>query len=226
MQIYDRAWAENYEHLAEMSIPGRSGLYRLCHASLIHLPSESHVLVVGCGTGTELISLAQAHPGWTFDAIDPSEGMLGYCRTALSELDLEKRVRTHQCALSEFTPPRRYDATTAILVSQHITDATAAAEFFGQIHASLRPGGVLFSADLHIAQNQSRHAMLDLWFSHAKMSGAPDEMLTGARQLFESTLRPRDEDEILKLVSGAGFRRTLRVFSSLLYGAWRSERDA
>lgn len=226
MQIYDRTWAENYERNAEISIPGRAGLYRLCKASLLNLAADAHVLVVGCGTGTDLIGLAQAFPGWTFDAVEPADGMLTYCRSQITALGLDARISTHACTLDNFKPARQYDAVTAILVSQHISDAAEAGQFFAQLYAPLKPGGTLFSADLHIASGQSREAIVALWATNAKMSGAPPEMLAGASHLFASTMRPRDEADLLKLITDAGFRNPLKVFSSLLYGAWRSERAA
>jgi len=53
MEMYDAAWAENFEKLAEAGIPGREGLFRLCATSLASLPEQAEVLVVGCGVGSE-----------------------------------------------------------------------------------------------------------------------------------------------------------------------------
>lgn len=99
MQIYDRSWAESYERLAEAGIPGRAGLYRLCHTVFARIPADSNVLIVGCGTGADLIPLAQLFPNWSFDAIEPAKEIITYCRTELDRLDIGGRVKLYETDL-------------------------------------------------------------------------------------------------------------------------------
>ncbi|MEM9152939.1 MAG: hypothetical protein AAGB19_21150 [Cyanobacteria bacterium P01_F01_bin.3] len=75
MQIYDEEWAENYERLAEAGIPGREGLYRLCKTIFSRSKIQGKALVVGCGTGEDLIPLAEAFTEWQFDALEPADAM-------------------------------------------------------------------------------------------------------------------------------------------------------
>jgi len=225
MQIYDKNWAVNYERLAEASIPGRAGLYRLCQAVLSKSPSDSNVLIVGSGTGAELILLAQSFPGWKFDAVEPATEMINYCRREIDRLRLSERIKLHEMDLESYSTTKRYDAITSVLVSQHLSDDQSAQHFFSKLHDLLLPGGLLFSADLHIAANQDREQMLSLWEQQALFAGISAEIVSGMRKRLESDLSPRDEEVIENFLHQAGFKSWLKPFSSLIYGAWCARKD-
>ena len=225
MHIYDKNWAESYEQLAEAGIPSRAGLYRLCHTVLAQTPSDSNVLIVGCGTGADLIPLVKSFPGWTFDAIEPAKEMIAYCQRKLDRLGFGERVKLHEMNLESYSTTKRYDAITSVLVSQHLSDDRDAQDFFSKLHDLLLPGGWLFSAEVHIAVNQDRERMLSLWEQQALFAGTPAEIVSGLRSRFETDLRPRDEAVIEKFLSRAGFKSWLKPFSSLIYGAWCARKD-
>lgn len=220
MEIYDEAWAENFEKLAEAAIPGREGLLRLCAASLASLPEDANLLIVGCGVGSELLYLAPHFPGWHFEAIDPAEPMLTACRRRMEAEGLTDRVTLHGCQLAEFNPSKKFDAATAILVSQHLSADRAAAAFFEQIAALLKPNGRLYSADLHIARGQSRDLTLDLWQRHALFAGVPADIVSQMQFRLGHDIAVRDEAVVEGLIQRAGFERIVKPFSSLLYGSW------
>jgi len=222
--IYNAEWAANYERRANAAIAGRDGLYRLCVAALAAIPAPQDILVVGCGTGEELDALATALPAVRFDGIDPSAAMLEFCRTRLVRQSVHSRVSLHACTLSGFATTRQYQGATSILVAQHLPDGEAAA-FFRQISALLEPGAVLFTADLHIPAGQDRQDTLALWRRQAELAGNEPELLDGMSARFATDIRPRDEDEIKGLLTGSGFHRVLKAFSSTIYGAWVASRQ-
>lgn len=224
MEIYDEAWAENFEKLAEAGIPGREGLFRLCAASLASLPEQAEILVVGCGVGSELLYLARRFPAWHFTAIDPAEPMLAVCRRRMDAEGLTARVHLHGCALAEFKSTKAFDAATAILVSQHLFADSAAEEFFHQLAVLLRPHGYLYSADLHLARGQSRELMLDLWRRQAVLAGTPPELPRNLLTRFGQDIALRDEAVIEGFLRRAGFEHIVKPFSSLIYGSWSARR--
>lgn len=219
MQIYDREWSDNYERRANGAMPGREGLYRLCRASFLGLRESARILVVGCGSGEEILALARQFPRVTLTGIDPSEAMLDLCRERVAAAGFAQRVALHATDLAHFEADEVFDAATSILVAQHLPDAEAA-EFFVAIGARLAPGARLYSADLHIAAGQDRERMLALWRAQAEMAGNEPDLLDGMMEKFRGEIRPRDESEIVAFLAGAGFTDVLKPFSSLLYGAW------
>lgn len=72
------AHASSYAEGPPRNVPGFASLHRMTSMLLAErVPSEGRVLVLGAGGGLELKALADDHPGWTFDGVDPSADMLG-----------------------------------------------------------------------------------------------------------------------------------------------------
>lgn len=65
-------------------IPGFADLHRMTAILLAErIPDDARILVLGAGGGLELRALADAHPGWTFLAVDPAVAMLDEARRVL-----------------------------------------------------------------------------------------------------------------------------------------------
>ncbi|MFA6094324.1 MAG: methyltransferase domain-containing protein [Candidatus Paceibacterota bacterium] len=225
MEIYNEEWAANYERMANASIAGREGLYRLCKAHLINLPSDARILVIGCGTGEELILLAQALPKALFVAIDPAEPMLALCAKRVENEGLSARIALHNVTLQDFSSPLVFDAATAILVSQHLSPDETAQGFFQRVAALLKPGGLLYSADLHIGTGQDRDSVWELWRNNVILSGIAPEVADGMLQKIKSEICPRDEAIITGFLQNAGFVNILMPFRSLIYGVWAAKKS-
>jgi tRNA (cmo5U34)-methyltransferase len=223
MEMYNADWAANYERLANASIAGREGLYRLCKAYLMNLPSDARVLVIGCGTGEELITLAKALPHATFVAIDPAEPMLTLCAKRVADERLSDRITLHNSTLADIASPYAFDAATAILVSQHLSSDAEAQAFFQQIADLLKPGGLLYSADLSIGTGQDRDSVFALWRNNVITAGIEPEMADGMLQKIKSEIRPRDEAVITGFLQTAGFANIFMPYRSLMYGAWAAK---
>ena len=70
---HTRSYAEG----APRNVPGFASLHRMTSMLLAErVPPDGRVLVLGAGGGLELKALADAHPGWRFDGVDPSADML------------------------------------------------------------------------------------------------------------------------------------------------------
>jgi tRNA (cmo5U34)-methyltransferase len=217
--IYTAEWAEAYTQRAEASIPGRDGLYRICAACLAGIPEQGRVLVVGCGTGEELVRLAKAFPKIRLVGLDPAEPMLDICRRRVHEAGLNERVELICGLLSDARLDGTFSAATSVLVAQHL-DAGEALDFFTRIAQRLTPGGILFTADLHIADGQDRDQMLALWRVQGEHAGIDPGTLDGMLERFTTDIRPRDEADIHSLLRQANFTDIRKPFASLLYGAW------
>ncbi len=224
MQMYDEEWAKRFDELADAAIPGRIGLFRIAAACFAGLPAAARVLVAGCGTGTEILHLASRNPGWQFEAVDPAEPMVAVCRKRLTAQGLTDRVRVHVGTMGDLRIEPCHGAT-AILVSQHLVEDSEAAEFFSSIASNLVPGGLLYSADISLPQDEaSRETMLRLWKEQGIAEGVPSEGLASMRTRFGRDLAPRAPDQIRDLLHGAGFESSLQLFQSLIYRAWHSQK--
>ncbi|HVP27920.1 MAG TPA: class I SAM-dependent methyltransferase [Myxococcota bacterium] len=120
----------NGRHPADAAIAGCEGLLRVTEACLADLAPDARILVVGCGTGTELLHLASHHPGWRFEAVEPAAPMLAVARKRIGEAGLCSHVTFHERPLAGLRVAP-CDGATALLVSQHLVDARAAAHARG-----------------------------------------------------------------------------------------------
>jgi tRNA (cmo5U34)-methyltransferase len=226
VEVYSAQWAANFERLANAAIPGREGLYRLCRASFLKLPDDARILVVGCGTGEDLIPLARALPRASFVGIEPAEPMLDLCDRRVLAEGLKGRVTLHPITLEELKGDERFHGATSILVSQHIESDAKAGEFFVKLASLLEPGGRLYTADLHIGAGQDRDLMLALWREQALMSGIESSIVKGMMTRFRADIGPRDEATLRGFLEAAGFVDIIKPFSSLIYGSWSARKPA
>ena len=220
MEAYDEQWADNYLRLANASIAGREGLYRLCAASFADLPEQARILVVGCGTGEELVTLAKALPMAAFVAIDPAEPMLDVCRKRIETEKLADRVTMHCSTLEDFHSTGLFDAATAILVSQHLHPDDKVAAFFQYLFNKLKPGGSLYGADMSYAMGWNRNLVKQLWLNHVIGACVEPDRASAMLDKIESEIRPREESVILQFIKQAGFKNVMSPFRSLFYAAW------
>ncbi|HYG70445.1 MAG TPA: class I SAM-dependent methyltransferase, partial [Anaeromyxobacteraceae bacterium] len=129
--LFDESQAASYDERYLKLAPMQKALHLVTQLALAELPFDARVLIVGAGTGAELLHLAAAFPGWRFTAVDPSEPMLRRCRLRADAAGLSARCRFHEGAVDTLPEEERaFDGATALLVSQFVVDPEARRGFF------------------------------------------------------------------------------------------------
>ena len=77
---FNQNCASDYDAQREKLAPIKETLHLCIRMLLSKFPSDIRVLIVGAGTGAELIDLAQAFPLWSFTVVEPASAMLEVCR--------------------------------------------------------------------------------------------------------------------------------------------------
>ncbi|BAY86692.1 hypothetical protein NIES267_62030 [Calothrix parasitica NIES-267] len=63
-----------YDEMARLVLPGYEAMHQMALACLrAKLPDEANLLVVGAGTGMELVKFAEGNSNWKILGVDPSE---------------------------------------------------------------------------------------------------------------------------------------------------------
>lgn len=147
MTQFTAAAAADYDQRIVRLTPGYL-LARGLSAALLadRLGDGASVLVAGCGTGSEIMALAEANPTWRFTGVDPSAGMVEVARRKIGEAGLEARAEFHVARLEE-APVQAFDGAVAFLVSQFVPDDGAKLGFFKALAARLEPDAPLLSLD-------------------------------------------------------------------------------
>lgn len=218
---YDQQWSR--------MAPINSALHLLAGAVLADLPPKANILCVGAGTGAEILYFAQRFPEWRFTAVEPSTAMLDVLRRRAAEHGIESRCVFHAGYLDSLAPDKPFDAATAFLVSQFITEREARSQFFRSIAERLAPAGMLLSSDLagDLAAADGRD-LVAVWFRVMSDSGAlpsPDavERMREAYRRDVAVLPPQDVRDI---IARGGFEAPALFFQAGMIHAWYAQRSS
>jgi tRNA (cmo5U34)-methyltransferase len=207
-----------YAENAIRRVPGLSDIHRMSALLLAErTPSNGRVLVVGAGGGMELKFFAQSFPDWQFDGVDPSAEMLNLAKTSLGSL--ASRVQLHHGYI-EAAPMGPFDSASCLL-TLHFTTEAERYKTLCEIHARLKPGGVLVAMHYSISQDRAERA---LWLSRcaafAISSGIdPEQAKTTAAAIGEQLpiLAPEQDEELMQR---AGFSNINTFYVGLAFRGW------
>lgn len=111
--------AASYTSGPPRQVPGYEALLRMTTILLAEsMPAQGRVLVLGAGGGLEIRAMAEHHPGWQCDGVDPSNDML----TVAAQTTAEYADRVHLYpGYIETAPDGPYDGATCILTMHFVT---------------------------------------------------------------------------------------------------------
>lgn len=215
------AYDEKNKKLAPIS----KNLHFLTELVLKELPTDARILCVGVGTGAEILSLARAYPGWTFDGIDPAASMLDDCRKRLDEEGLLSRCELFHGYLSEFNSSEEYDAVVCLLVMHFVRDLEVRTNMFQEMASHLKPKGTLVNAEISYDLNDSRFPdILEKWKQVQFLLGATPESLSQLHAMLREGLLLLPPEQTASLIQKSGFSEAILFFQSFLLHAWYAQK--
>lgn len=219
---FDGDYGKGYEALARRLIPGYATLFPMVSAIIDpDLPHGARVLVVGAGTGVELVNFKRIRPDLRLHGVDPSRQMLNLARRRVAETGEAEGISFQLGYAADMPPVPRFDAATLINVLHFVPDDGSKAALLGDIARLLRPGGVLVLFDLHGDPGSEEHERyMPAWRRYWRIRGmTPEEMAT-----FEERIRHgihfAPAERVVALAREARFTEPRRFYKSLLYGGW------
>jgi tRNA (cmo5U34)-methyltransferase len=199
-------------------VPGFADLHRMTTILLgERAPREARVLVLGAGGGLELKALAEAHPGWTFDGIDPAAEMLKQAVRTLGPL--APRARLHEGYIDD-APEGPFDAATCLL-TLHFLAPEERRRTASEIRKRLKPGAPFVAAHSSFPQGEGERALwLSRYAAFAVASGADPALAQKARAAVAAHLNiftPEQDEAILR---GAGFSDVSLFYAAFTWRGW------
>ncbi|TAJ82938.1 class I SAM-dependent methyltransferase [Reyranella sp.] len=199
-------------------VPGFTDLHRMTTILLgERAPREARVLVLGAGGGLELKALAEAHPGWTFDGVDPAAEMLKQAGRTLGPL--APRARLHQGYIDD-APEGPFDAATCLL-TLHFLAPEERQRTASEIRKRLKPGAPFVAAHSSFPQGEDERALwLSRYAAFAVASGADPALAQRARAAVAVHLNiftPEQDEAILR---GAGFSDVSLFYAAFTWRGW------
>jgi tRNA (cmo5U34)-methyltransferase len=201
-------------------VPGFLGLQRMTAMLLAErIPAAGRVLVLGAGGGLELKAFADAHPGWSFDGVDPSADMLRLARQMTAEH--AGRISLHEGTIDS-AAPGPFDGATSLLTF-HFIPRNQRLETLKQIRRRLKPGAPFVAAHISFPQTEPERSV---WIARHVAFGAADDadpaQLENARQAIGtrlSILAPEEEESMLR---AAGFSDVSLFYAGFSFKGWVS----
>lgn len=222
---FDEERASSYDGRIRRLAPGYDILHEQIVSLLVaHLDSKAHLLVVGAGTGAEIVRLGKAASGWRFTAVDPSAEMLDRCRANVGDAGLEGRVEYVHGRVEDLSSAPLFDAATSVFVAHFIQDAVERRAFFQGVADLLRAGALFVLADL-FKSDDATERLLATWRAHYGRTGSSAD---DAEQTFARIRRDiyfATEPELEQTLTQVGFAPPLRFYQSFLWGGWITERQ-
>lgn len=216
----DPAAVAGYAANLSRNVPGLDVLHRLTDQLLSEaVPDDGRVLVIGAGGGAELTYLAERHPGWTFDGVDPSRPMLDLARETMGAH--ATRASLHEGYVAE-APPGPFDGAT-VLLTLHFLARDERVATLREIRRRLRPGAPLLTFHHSLPHGPDRQTWLERAGRFAAGGpGHPAEIAEIAARAAAMgaqlpILSPEEDEAVL---GEAGFRHVGTFYAALTLRGW------
>lgn len=199
-------------------VPGYQGMQRMATLLLAErVPEDGRVLVLGAGGGLELKVFAQAHPGWTFDGVDPAAEMLKLAERILGPHAARVTLRH---GYIDDAPPGPFDGA-ACLLTLHFLDREARRRTLAEVHRRLRPGAPFVVAHFSFPQGEGERALwLARYSAFASAAGIEPDKAAAARAAIDSQLTILAPEEDEAFLRRAGFSNVALFYAGFTFRGW------
>lgn len=222
---FDRDRATQYDLDIRKAIPGYESLHDMSYSLLqTSLSVSAKLLIVGSGTGMELINYSKLNLEWSLTGVDPSPEMMAIAQSELINQELQKRVDLHTGYVNSLPETEPMDAATLILVMHFLPDDGAKLQLLKDIAQRLKLGAKFIIVDLYGDKSlpyftQLRKAWQTLYFSKLD-----NESRAKAEANFETSIDNSiffvTEARIIELLQAAGFSQITKFYNAFLFGGW------
>ena len=208
-----------YDDLIRWSIPGYDAMHDMARLILKqHATGESHVLVVGAGTGMETVALSDSSPEWSIVAVDPSEAMLATASEKINEKGLAERISLKTGYVSDLDSDPIFDAATSILVMHFIPDNGAKEDYLKEIGKRIKKGGKMVLVDVgKDIESGYSDSVVETWKNYQKEKRIDPENVDKDFEHITSDVYPVTEERTMELLAKTGFGKVERFYQALVF---------
>ena len=214
VEIFEKERASNYNQFVEDWIPNYSYFMEKL-PKLLSDTDNKDLLVVGCGTGNEIVQFAKADQDWKITGVDPSPEMINQAKERLAK---HENIELIKGLVSDLSQDRKYGAVTLLLVLHFLEDNGEKLNLLRQIAQRLKTEAPLVMLDITGDQKQMKTNLKVL--KQLLGDGLDGEQIESRLQRIENDLHYVPEERLMELCQEAGFERPVRFFQTSIYMGW------
>lgn len=214
--------AADYDRRIRSTWPFYEAIHPAINAVLRSLlRPDSELLIVGAGTGAEILELGKSNPGWRFLGLDPAQPMLDLAKDKIEAARITDRASLFRGYVDELPIGTFYDGATLGMVLHFVADDGGKLKLLRGIASHLKPGAPLVLMDAHGDLNTPEsQLLLDAWKHQQNLVGVEWEQVETSTKERMQAIHFVSSDRIEELLTRAGFHRIQRFFQIFILGGW------
>ncbi|HET9415087.1 MAG TPA: class I SAM-dependent methyltransferase, partial [Pseudolabrys sp.] len=177
--------AAGYDERIRKTFPFYETIHPAINAVLpVYLGPESEILIVGAGTGAEILELGKTNSSWRFLGVDPAKAMLDLAKGKIDAAGLSDRVSLVNGFVGDLPTGKLYDGATSAMIMHFVPDDGGKIEFLRAIASHVKTGAPLVLLDTHgdLAAPESQ-LMIVAWKQQQVLAGVKwDEVESGMKE--------------------------------------------
>lgn len=223
---FDAKRSQGYDDRIDAMIPCYTPMQQLTEVFLgTELPENARLLVVGAGTGAEVLECGSHHAGWQITAVEPSKEMVAQGKAKSDAAGLGERVNWQTLALDQMEESDPFDGATLLLVL-HFLNEEEKLNLLCEISDRLKPGAP-FAVSTFVGDptNTRTKKIYDLAKAHALAKGLPAAEVTDKFDLTRKDIFLEPEEKIKMHLRDAGFIDVQRIAQGLAMHLWTARKQ-
>ncbi|BAZ70184.1 MAG: class I SAM-dependent methyltransferase [Pelatocladus maniniholoensis HA4357-MV3] len=214
--------SNEYDNMARIALPGYDAMHTMVLSCLrSHLQEKANLLIVGAGTGMELVKFAQGNQYWHMLGVDPSADMLSIAQEKIQQHGLSQQVTLFRGYTHDLPTNPLYDAATSILVMHFIPDDGSKLAFLRSIAQRLQSSAAFILVDVFGEKNTREFERIVSFIKeYWQEMKVPPEKIAGLLESLNTGVYPISEARVLELLQQAGFVDVMRFYTGLWVSGW------
>jgi tRNA (cmo5U34)-methyltransferase len=217
-----------YDTMIQMALPGYEVMHNMALSVLkANIREKANLLIVGAGSGMELVKFAQGNSQWQMLGVDPSSNMLSIAQNKIEEYGLSERIKLFTGYTHALDTTSLYDAATCILVMHFLSDDGSKLALLQNIAQRLKSSGTFILVDIFGEKGtQEFERMISIIKVYWEQMGITPEKRMEGLETIKKGVFPIPEIRVVELLQQAGFGNILRFYTGLWVGGWVATKNS
>ncbi|AFZ55852.1 class I SAM-dependent methyltransferase [Anabaena cylindrica FACHB-243] len=217
-----------YDTMIQMALPGYEVMHNMTLSVLrASLPEKANLLIVGAGSGMELVKFGKSNSQWQMLGVDPSSNMLSIAQNKIEEYGLSAQIKLFAGYTHDLDPNSFYDAATCILVMHFLPDDGSKLALLQNISQRLKSSGTFILVDIFGEKGtQEFERMIAIIKVYWEQMGITPTKITEGLETIKKGVFPIPEIRVVELLQQAGFCNILRFYTGLWVGGWVATKNS